>query len=273
MSEPPTARGHLTPGPRTTITRRAAPDDVAHLVRQLWLPEWDLPAGERAEQLVLGYPASNVVAEPEGVALHGPTTRASTRVLRGRGWAVGALLRPAGVLLFTDRPAELLDRSVSLAVPDLHRAVVDAMEGRAREGRHGRAAALLLDHVRALAAQAPPTLVREGRAANRMVDVVEARPDVRTPAALAREVQVSERTLQRLAARFVGMPPQLLLRRRRLQEAAGRMRADPELDLGALAADLGFADQSHLSREFRSVLGATPRGYGRAQGPEEPAGV
>ncbi|WP_188534376.1 helix-turn-helix domain-containing protein [Kocuria dechangensis] len=245
--------------------RLPAPDDVAHLVRQLWIPEWDLPAGERVEQLVLGYPASNVVVEPAGVALHGPTTRASTRVLTGRGWAVGALLRPAGVLLFTDRPAELLDRSAPLDVPGLLREVTRTMESTAPELRHERAARLLLDHVRGLAAAVPPEAARDGAVANRMVDLVESGAGLRAPGDLARELHVSERTLQRLAARFVGMPPQLLLRRRRLQEAAERVRADPAADLGALAADLGFADQAHLTREFRSVLGATPRGYGRAQ--------
>ena len=44
------------------------------------------------------------------------------------------------------------------------------------------------------------------------------------------------------------------------------MRAEPAADLGALAAELGFADQAHLTREFRAVLGTTPRGYGRAGG-------
>lgn len=304
MSEPPTTRGHLTPGPHATVVRLPAPDDVAHLVRQLWIPEWDLPAGERAEQLVLGYPASNVVVEPDGVALHGPTSRASTRVLTGRGWAVGALLRPAGVLLFTEHPADLLDGSAPVSAPGLRSAVAEAMAGvgpagrRARPadplggtesvsapglrsaaagavagaepaGRHLRAASLLADHVRALAAEVPPSAARDGALANRMVDLLEAGTVARSPAGLARQLHVSERSLQRLAARFVGMPPQLLLRRRRLQEAAERMRADPAADLGALAAELGFADQSHLTREFRSVLGATPRGYGRARSGRE----
>jgi AraC-like DNA-binding protein len=304
MSEPPTTRGHLTPGPHATVVRLPAPDDVAHLVRQLWIPEWDLPAGERAEQLVLGYPASNVVVEPDGVALHGPTSRASTRVLTGRGWAVGALLRPAGVLLFTERPADLLDGSAPVSAPGLRSAVAEAMAGvgpagrRTRPadppggtesvsapglrsaaagavagadpaGRHLRAASLLADHVRTLAAGVPPSAARDGVLANRMVDLLEAGTVARSPAGLARELHVSERSLQRLAARFVGMPPQLLLRRRRLQEAAERMRADPAADLGALAAELGFADQSHLTREFRSVLGATPRGYGRARSGRE----
>lgn len=304
MSEPPTTRGHLTPGPHATVVRLPAPDDVAHLVRQLWIPEWDLPAGERAEQLVLGYPASNVVVEPDGVALHGPTSRASTRVLTGRGWAVGALLRPAGVLLFTEHPADLLDGSAPVSAPGLRSAVAEAMAGvgpagrRARPadplggtesgsapglraaaagavagadpaGRHLRAASLLADHVRTLAAGVPPAVARDGALANRMVDLLEAGTVARSPAGLARQLHVSERSLQRLAARFVGMPPQLLLRRRRLQEAAERMRADPAADLGALAAELGFADQSHLTREFRSVLGATPRGYGRARSGRE----
>ncbi|MEX5305105.1 helix-turn-helix domain-containing protein [Kocuria sp. CPCC 205258] len=304
MSEPPTTRGHLTPGPHATVVRLPAPDDVAHLVRQLWIPEWDLPAGERAEQLVLGYPASNVVVEPDGVALHGPTSRASTRVLTGRGWAVGALLRPAGVLLFTEHPADLLDGSAPVSAPGLRSAVAEAMAGvgpagrRARPadplggtesvsapglrsaaagavagadpaGRHLRAAALLADHVRTLAAPVPPSAARDGALANRMVDLLEAGTVARSPADLARQLHVSERSLQRLAARFVGMPPQLLLRRRRLQEAAERMRADPAADLGALAAELGFSDQSHLTREFRSVLGATPRGYGRARSGRE----
>ncbi|PWF87681.1 helix-turn-helix domain-containing protein [Kocuria rosea] len=304
MSEPPTTRGHLTPGPHATVVRLPAPDDVAHLVRQLWIPEWDLPAGERAEQLVLGYPASNVVVEPDGVALHGPTSRASTRGLTGRGWAVGALLRPAGVLLFTEHPADLLDGSAPVSAPGLRSAVAEAMAGvgpagrRARPadplggtesgsapglraaaagavagadpaGRHLRAASLLADHVRTLAAGVPPAAARDGALANRMVDLLEAGTVARSPADLARQLHVSERSLQRLAARFVGMPPQLLLRRRRLQEAAERMRADPAADLGALAAELGFADQSHLTREFRSVLGATPRGYGRARSGRE----
>ena len=304
MSEPPTTRGHLTPGPHATVVRLPAPDDVAHLVRQLWIPEWDLPAGERAEQLVLGYPASNVVVEPDGVALHGPTSRASTRVLTGRGWAVGALLRPAGVLLFTQHPADLLDGSAPVRAPGLLSAVTEAMTGadpRGRHvqeadsiggpvpvrapgprsaaaetvtgadpaGRHMRAARLLLDHVRVLAAEVPPVAAQDGALANRMVDLLEAGTVARSPADLARQLHVSERSLQRLAARFVGMPPQLLLRRRRLQEAAERMRADPAADLGALAAELGFADQSHLTREFRSVLGATPRGYGSARSGRE----
>jgi transcriptional regulator GlxA family with amidase domain len=93
-----------------------------------------------------------------------------------------------------------------------------------------------------------------------MVELID-EGTVHSVAELAARLDLSPRSLQRLAAHYVGMPPVLLLRRRRLQEAAGRVRADPGTDLAALAAELGFADQAHLTREFRLVLGFTPRRY------------
>ena len=69
---------------------------MADRVRWIWIPRWNLPAGQRDRQEVLPFPACNLVVEPDGIALYGPTTSISYRELEGRGWAVGALLRPAG---------------------------------------------------------------------------------------------------------------------------------------------------------------------------------
>lgn len=52
-----------------------------------------------------------------------------------------------------------------------------------------------------------------------------------------------------------------MIRRRRLQEAAGRVRSDAGADLSTIAADLGYADHAHLTRDFRRVLGFSPTGY------------
>lgn len=59
----------------------------------------------------------------------------------------------------------------------------------------------------------------------------------------------------------MGLPPAAMIRRRRLQEAVDTVRSEPGVDLARLAADLGYADHAHLSREFRRVLGFTPSGY------------
>ncbi len=79
--------------------------------------------------------------------------------------------------------------------------------------------------------------------------------------------------LQRLAQRYVGLPPAAMIRRRRLQEAAQRLRAEPETSLAALAAELGYTDHAHLANEFRAVLGFTPSAYRRRLTPTDaPAG-
>jgi AraC-like DNA-binding protein len=281
MSFRPTTKGHLTPGTGSVVARFPARADVAAFIRQIWIPEWDLEPGEQAKQLVLGYPASNVVVELDGVAVYGPTSRASTKVLTGSGWAVGALLKPAGVRLFTERPAELLDAEAPVEAAALHQSISEVMGRPGSAGRPGNAAAaatgsedpgpvaayraraaeLLQDYVRALAAsRADGGMSDEAALANQMVDLID-EGDIRSAPQLAGRLHLSERSVQRLASRYVGMSPVLMLRRRRLQDAAQRVRTEPGTDLGELAATLGFADQAHLTREFRQVLGFTPRRY------------
>jgi AraC-like DNA-binding protein len=61
-----------------------------------------------------------------------------------------------------------------------------------------------------------------------------------------------------------------MIRRRRLQEAAERVRAGQDTNLSAVAADLGYADHAHLANEFRSVLGFTLSAYRRRASPPVP---
>lgn len=77
----------------------------------------------------------------------------------------------------------------------------------------------------------------------------------------ASRLGVSARTPQRLARRYVGLPPGTMIRRRRLQEAAERLRNAPGTDIASVAADLGYADHAHLTADFRGVLGFTPSWY------------
>jgi AraC-like DNA-binding protein len=37
---------------------------------------------------------------------------------------------------------------------------------------------------------------------------------------------------------------------------------DPEASLAEISIELGFADQSHFSRAFRSITGTTPAAFG-----------
>ncbi len=78
---------------------------------------------------------------------------------------------------------------------------------------------------------------------------------------LARALGISVRSVQRLAQRYVGVTPLAMIRRYRLQEAAQRLRDDPAVPIGQVAAELGYADQAHLCADFRRVLGFNPSTY------------
>jgi AraC-like DNA-binding protein len=192
------------------------------------------------------------VVELDKVGFAGPTTRSSYRDLTGTGWAVGALLRPAVVPHFTADPAALRDTYQTVDLPDLHQRVASGMKA-----EHRRAVEAFADWL----TENVPAPTSEALLANAMAELVDTDPAVLKVEDAALLLNVSARTLQRLARRYVGLPPSMMIRRRRLQEAAERLRTDPEANLASVAADLGYTDHAHLANEFRSVLGMTPSAY------------
>ncbi len=248
-------RGVLYPARLPSFHRVPPPAGAAALVSWFWIPEWSLPDGEVSRQEIVSYPAVNLVVAPEGVSISGATTRSSTRELRGSGWAVGALLRPAAVPALTDDPPALIDAEHSFDAPELHAAVTTAM--RTAPERRERAVAVFS----AWLSQRVGPVGAAGRQANAMLDVLLGEGAALMPEEAATRLALSVRTLQRLTHRTVGLSPGAIIRRRRLQEAAQRLREQPETDLTALAAALGYADHAHLTRDFAAVLGLPPRDY------------
>ncbi|MEV4350987.1 helix-turn-helix domain-containing protein [Actinoplanes sp. NPDC049596] len=248
-------RGILYPARLPTFERVPAPARVAAWVRWFWIPEWRIEPGRSSRQHLIAFPACNLVVEPDGVGLAGPTTRASHRDLTGTGWGVGALLRPAAVPHLVGDPGALRDTYRMVDRPDLHEVVSRAMTG--ADDRHRRAVEAFSDWL--VATLPPPD--DEARLANEAAAAIDGDPEIRTVKDATDRLGLSARALQRLASRYVGLPPLAMIRRRRLQEAAERLRAEPETTLATVAADLGYSDHAHLANEFRSVLGLTLSNY------------
>jgi AraC-like DNA-binding protein len=79
-------------------------------------------------------------------------------------------------------------------------------------------------------------------------------------AEMARTAGMSARAFERSFQREYGLPPQQYLKRLRIQTAC-RLLVDTRESIAAIAQRCGFADQSHLTREFRRVTGSTPGAY------------
>ncbi|WP_040517821.1 helix-turn-helix domain-containing protein [Gordonia neofelifaecis] len=257
MDSSPSDRGVLRPELLPEFSRLPATGSAADLVRWFWISRWDLPLGRQSTQDVIAFGALNLVVQHDETVISGATTRISHRTLIGTGWAVGALLQPAASVGLPVQPLDLVDRVESVDGAEwsgLHSAVSDEMSRRPPDLAAATAAisAWLIDRV---------TPTDEALLVNRAVTSMETDPSLVRVDQTARRFNVSERTLQRLTSKYVGVSPASLIRRRRLQEAAHRVRTRPDASLAQIAADLGYTDHAHMTRDFASVLGFSPSAY------------
>jgi len=152
---------------------------------------------------------------------------------------------------FTQQPAACRDDSLPVAALELHETV---------QASNGDLAAVV-DRVEAWLANHVGPLTDEAHQANRLADLAITDSDVATVQDLAGALGVSVRTVNRLTTKYVGLSPYTMIRRRRLQEATEWIRNNPDEALADIAVRYGFADQAHLSREARALLGLTLTDY------------
>jgi AraC-like DNA-binding protein len=212
-----------------------------------------VPDGEVRPQRVLTYPALNAVITPGQADLFGPDSRVQVQELRGTSWAVGILFRPAaGRLLTSTDPVALAGSSEPLPAAPTG-AVRQIMTG----GAYDRAQ--LVQVLRSWLLPVAAGVDDRGKLVNEACRLAETDRDLTRAADLAARLGVSPRSLERLVRSHIGMTPKWLIECRRLQHAATTLFARPGTDLSELAAELEYTDYSHFLRQYRRVLGESPR--------------
>jgi AraC-like DNA-binding protein len=112
----------------------------------------------------------------------------------------------------------------------------------------------------------PPGAPAAGRpAVRRAVEALHARlTDPPSLAELAELTGLGPFALLRAFRAETGLPPHAYLNQARVREA--RRLLDRGVPPAAAAAEAGFADQAHLTRHFKRVLGVPPGAYQQARG-------
>lgn len=258
----PRSNGLLTPqrtdpasAPPVTIARHAAAGRASLFVRHYWIPRWELPPSGSVRQDVLEYPTANLVIEPHAAGLYRAQRGAGSRTLEGSGWAFGVLLNSGvargwtGVSVRSLPAATPLDRLVASGTAQLAQAVREPMSRGDDEGAIESFESWL---------DGLPEPDEDARLVDRIVAQVESDRTLLRVEELAGRFGLGVRHLQRLVAGHIGFGPKWLIQRYRLQEAAAALRSDDPPSLASLAAELGYADQAHFTRDFRAATGMTP---------------
>jgi AraC-like DNA-binding protein len=247
MASQPARVRDLPPG----YTEWPAPAGLRHAIACLWAQV--IPDGGR-DRIVLVLPdaCSDLIWEPgRGAYVAGPDTGPVRTVLKAGTVVIGVRFRPtAGGPALGVPLSGLRDQRVDLQ--DLrHRdarrlpGTLDPDTGATRALQ--LAAALVADADLDPAATQATVLLADPRA--RAEDV-------------AAEIGLSIRQLRRRCHAVVGYGPKTLQRVLRFRRFVSRIDAGPggpgALDLAALAAQAGYADQAHLTRECHQLAGLTP---------------
>jgi AraC family transcriptional activator of tynA and feaB len=201
---------------------------------------FDLARGSTADLLFL--PAPAVAPLPGGRPILGSARSAEVRVLMAHAHAVRETVRdltPTGLWAARDALLELAKGAMRREFDDVEPRLAPAL---------ARAAMEIADR--------------------RLTD-----PDL-TPAALARQLNVSVRTLHRAFA-TAGETVAAYIRRRRLEQARLELAAPAPRRPGVpeVAARYQFADGSHFARTFKAQYGQTPGEFARTLRGEAGAGA
>ena len=243
---------------RFTLSRHRPAADLAPFLDYWWVVRWDLCGQPPHEQSILPHPNVNLALEAGGAGIYGVDRSIFIRRLTEEGKALGVRFRPGGFHPFYGKSiATLNDRVVparEIFGPEADQANAAAMSPGADDSAMIAAAEGLL---RGFGAVPDPVAAQVAD----MVERIGADPELRRVATLAEVFCMPERRLQRLFAEYVGVSPKWVMRRARLLEAARRADTGDSVDWAALAVDLGYADQAHLTREFSATLGIPPARY------------
>jgi AraC-like DNA-binding protein len=249
------------------VERVAPAPALAPFVDFFWMLRWDLRGRPPHRQQVLTRPSVHMTFTSY---LTGGATRARivgvvrddfVEELADEGRVVGAAFRPGGFRPFLDGPvAALTGRFAGVDEVFGEPGLALAAEVFATPG-DTEAVARLEAFLAGLRPEPDPSAERAAAIVGRIAE----RSGVVRVGELARDEGMSPRSLQRLFHEYVGIGPKWVIRRFRMIEAAGRAEAGTRVDWARLAAELGYADQAHFTRDFTAAVGTPPARYAREE--------
>ena len=256
-------RGVLWPdlaASRFKLARCAPSDPLALFVEYYWIVRWDLRGQPAYEQTILPHPNVNLVFEASGAGIYGVDRALFKRRLSGRGKALGVRFRAGCFRPFWGAPiSQLSDRVVPAT-----RLFGPLAEKTRQAIMCAEADGEMTSHAESLLFSALPEPDPVASQVAELVALITSDASLRRVDQLALVSGLSVRGLQRMFGDYVGVSPKWVMRRARLHEAALRADGGEPVDWAALAVDLGYADQAHLTRDFTATIGVSPTRYAAA---------
>ncbi len=237
-------------------SRRTPAAELNPWILHYWIVEWDLAPGQARTVETLPHPNVQLVfsTEDDSALVHGVHPKRFVRELQGRTRVFGVKFRAGGFFPFLQAPiSSLRGKTLPAAqvfgedIEKLHPILTGDCEEQQRVNRAND-----------FFCRRMPRSDENALSAAKLVELILTSPDLRSVAELSTCSGLSARSLQRLFQQYVGVSPKWVICRYRLHELVERLNLGEQLDWATLAVELGYFDQSHLIRDFRTMTGQSP---------------
>jgi len=257
-TDPPRSILHVRASELAGVARYWPSQDLEPFVEDHWVARWDRP--DTAE--TVPQPCVHLVLQAGASQVVGISRSRFTRVLEGSGRILGTKFRPGAFRAFLDRPAwRFTDEALPLA--SVFGPAARTLETRVLAREDDRESfAVVEDFLRQLRPVSDEAMVLAGR----IVARIAGDRGIRRVELLTQEFGIGARALQRLFREYVGIGPKWVVQSQRLLDAADRATQGTVTDWADVALELGYADQAHLIRDFRRLVGRSPADYTRHVG-------
>lgn len=256
------SRGILNPNKgkeKFKLVRYVPFEEIAFFVEHFWIVEWDLSGSDPFVSETLPHPCAHIVFEKERSYVIGVTKKKFSHTLVNKGIVFGIKLKPGGFYPFVKKSVSSFTNRL-IALTDIFGNRSDSIEKTILNlSSHDEMTACAEKFLYEILPERDENIVM----INKIVERIIADRKIIRVDNLVDLFKQNKRQLQRLFNEYVGINPKWMIKRYRLHEAAERLAVSPKTDMTKLAIDLGYYDQAHFIKDFKSIVGKPPEQYAK----------
>jgi AraC-like DNA-binding protein len=241
------------------LSRYAPSEALLPFVKHYWIINWDLEGQAPYFQDVVPNPCVNLVIEDHRSGIYGVASQMYTTRIEGKGRVFGVKFQPGGFYPFLNSPlAGITDQALSIEAVLGTEAIAYEQQLRSVTDSADIIALTEAFFLRRLPQQdVSITLI------NQIITRILEDHELTKVEQICEAFDINKRKLQRLFSQYVGISPKWVIKLYRLQNAAEVMDKSSHYDSLKLSAELGYYDQSHFIKDFKSIIGKTPDEYAK----------
>ncbi|PWW11215.1 MULTISPECIES: helix-turn-helix domain-containing protein [Pseudidiomarina] len=230
--------------------------ELTDFVDQFWLVDWSLPANKTHTQRNIPDPNFHLVISHDSVKVLGPVTKVYNYTMSGKNRIIGVKFSLGALQPFLSLPfVEYVDKEID-AAEVFGKNLTEALSRLLSINND----ALICEVLEKKLSPLKTSACDSQQYVQKLVSLIKDDPSVSKVSQLSERAGRSPRLIQRYFKKHIGLSAKWLIRKYRLHRVLERLDAG-EVSILDVVMELEYTDQSHLIRDFKEIIGATPNGY------------